>query len=111
MFDMPIDVTAKRVGNIDGCAIQTPVKAAVIPNLAIPTKMGMVQVGLAASTKIMIARPAKVCRTKSPMKTLRLLKYAKSTNTKMGAMRSTELSASVFAKKLPGMYLTWKESM
>ena len=58
-FDMPMEVTTKRVGNILGCTIQIDTKVPTTPILASPTRMGKVHPGLAGMIRRM-PRPAKL---------------------------------------------------
>ena len=57
---MPIDVTAKRVGNILGCATHTVTKTAMLPPLATPIKNGNEIPGSEASIKPSTKIPAAI---------------------------------------------------
>ena len=106
-FEIPIEVTAKRVGNMLGCAIQTLEKAAETPNLAMETRTGKPQPEARSSSLRMqrIARLATPYRLNKNTNTVFFEKYLSRAIAKMGAGKSAMDIMIVFVKKSPGRYL------
>lgn len=59
-FEIPIEVAAKRVGNIRGCAIHTDTKVPTTPILAQHTRKGNIHPGFCFGMKKRMLRPAKL---------------------------------------------------